>query len=150
MGDHRKILLVEDDENDVELTLTALDRYHLANEIEVVNDGQSALDFLFREGSYADRPPGNPILVLLDLKIPRLDGLEVLRRIKSAACLRTIPVVMLTSSREEGDLLTSYNLGANAYVVKPLDFEQFMDHVGRAGLFWALINEAPPRNGHEN
>jgi CheY-like chemotaxis protein len=137
----RHILLVEDDEYDIELTLTALAQKHLVNEIVVVNDGVAALDYLYCRGQYAERESGSPVLVLLDLKIPKMDGLEVLQRIKSDEKLKTIPVVILTSSREEGDLVTSYKLGVNAYVVKPLDFEEFMDTVGQIGLFWSLTNE---------
>lgn len=137
----RHILLVEDDEYDIELTLTALAQKHLSDEIVVVNDGAAALDYLYCRGQYAERESVAPVLVLLDLKIPKMDGLEVLQRIKSDEKLKTIPVVILTSSREEGDLVTSYQLGVNAYVVKPLDFEEFMDRVGQIGLFWSLTNE---------
>jgi CheY-like chemotaxis protein len=137
----RHILLVEDDEYDIELTLTALGRKHLVNEVVVVNDGAAALDYLYCRGQYAERESVAPVLVLLDLKIPKMDGLEVLQQIKSDEKLKTIPVVILTSSREESDLVTSYQLGVNAYVVKPLDFEEFMDRVGQIGLFWSLTNE---------
>lgn len=143
MTETRHILLVEDDEYDVELTLAALARKHLVNGVTVVNDGVAALDYLYCRGEYAAREDRHPVLVLLDLKIPKIDGLEVLRQVKSDDKLKTIPVVMLTSSREEGDLITSYQLGVNAYVVKPLDFDEFMDTVGRIGLFWSLTNETP-------
>jgi CheY-like chemotaxis protein len=144
MNSHKIILLVEDDEYDIELTLAALARHNIANEVVVVNDGEAALDFLFRRGAYAERPNEEPLLVLLDLKLPKVDGLEVLHQVKADDALKTIPIVMLTSSREEGDLITSYQLGVNAYVVKPLEFEEFMETVGRVGLFWSLTNHTPP------
>jgi CheY-like chemotaxis protein len=140
----QKILLVEDSEHDVELTISALDGYKLANKVDVARDGAEALDYLYRRGSFADRPAGFPIVVLLDLKMPRVDGLEVLRQMKSDPELKSIPVVMLTSSREEQDLIRSYELGVNAYVVKPVNFQQFLESVKQLGCFWALINEPPP------
>ncbi len=140
----RKILLAEDDPNDVELTLMALKERHLANDVDVVGNGALALDYLFRRGEYANRPPNPPAVVLLDIKMPKVDGLEVLRQIRAEPCLRTLPVVILTSSREEGDLLRSYQLGVNAYVVKPVDFDQFVHAVSELGMFWAVINEPPP------
>ena len=140
----KKILLVEDNANDVELTLTALSEYHLANDIDVVRDGEEALDYLFRRGKYSQRM-NNPAVVLLDLKLPKVDGLEVLEQIKSDANLKTIPVVMLTSSREEQDLVRSYHLGVNAYVVKPVEFQEFLNALKELGLFWAVINQPPPR-----
>jgi len=140
----RKILLAEDSENDVELTLAALATHHVANEVVVVRDGEEALDYLHCRGAYATRHPDNPALVLLDLKMPRVDGLEVLRDVKGTPSLRTIPVVVLTSSREEQDLVRTYDLGVNAYVVKPVAFRDFMDAVKSLGQFWAVINEAPP------
>ena len=140
----RKILLAEDSENDIELTLAALAGHHVANEIVVVRDGVEALDYLHRRGQFADRAPENPALVLLDLKMPRVDGVEVLRDVKSHPALRTIPVVVLTSSREEQDLVQTYDLGVNAYVVKPVAFQDFMEAVKSLGQFWAVINEAPP------
>lgn len=140
----RNILLVEDDLRDVELTLAALDEHKLANTVMTVHDGAEALDYLHCRGAYAGRAGGNPIVVLLDNKMPKVNGLEVLRQIKSDAALKTIPVVMLTSSREEGDLLNSYELGVNAYVVKPVDFGDFMGAVRDLGGFWALVNQAPP------
>jgi CheY-like chemotaxis protein len=140
----RKILLAEDSENDIELTLAALASHHVVNEIVVVRDGVEALDYLHRRGSFASRPDENPALVLLDLKMPRVDGIEVLRDVKSTPNLRTIPVVVLTSSREEQDLVRTYDLGVNAYVVKPVAFRDFMDAVKALGQFWAVINEAPP------
>jgi CheY-like chemotaxis protein len=140
----RKILLAEDSDNDVELTLAALAGHRVANEIVVVRDGVEALDYLYRRGQFANRPPENPALILLDLKMPRVDGLQVLREVKSDASLRSIPVVMLTSSREEQDVVQTYDLGVNAYVVKPVEFRDFMDAVKVLGQFWAVINELPP------
>jgi CheY-like chemotaxis protein len=140
----KRILLAEDSRNDVELTLAALGEYKLANHIDVVRDGAEALDYLYARGAHAGRASGNPALVLLDLKMPKVDGLEVLRQVKGDPQLRTIPVVMLTSSREEGDLLRSYELGVNAYVVKPVEFGEFMGAVRQLGGFWAVVNEAPP------
>ncbi len=140
----RTILLAEDNPKDVELTLEALSDYNLANEIVVVNNGEAALDYLHRRGAYADRDSETPALILLDLKMPKVDGLEVLKEIKSSETLRLIPVVMLSSSREERDLLMSYGLGVNAYVVKPVKFHEFIEAVKALGLFWAFFNE-PPR-----
>ena len=135
-----EILLVEDDPHDVELTLTALTENHLTNEIVVVRDGAEALDYLLQQGAYASREAGNPAVILLDLKLPKVDGLEVLKRVKSDPDLKTIPVVMLTSSREERDLAESYDSGSNAYVVKPVGFGEFVEAVRELGLFWAVIN----------
>ncbi len=143
MSELKRILLAEDNPKDVELTLAALDEHHLANEVVVVNDGAEALDYLYCRGKYAMRSGHHPAVVLLDLKMPKVDGLEVLRIIKSDEHLQSIPVVMLTSSREEQDLIKSYKLGVNAYVVKPVGFEQFIDAVKELGAFWALINEPP-------
>ena len=137
------ILLVEDNPDDVELTGRALRKAKLANPIFVVSDGAEALDFLFRRGAYADRPDHTPKVVLLDLKLPKVDGLEVLRRIKGDERTRVIPVVVLTSSREESDVVESYRLGVNSYIVKPVDFEQFLAAVERLGLYWLLLNEPP-------
>lgn len=144
MPDLKRILLVEDDEKDIELTLTALEEYSLANEVVVAHDGEEALDYLYRRGKFKMRMPGNPLVVLLDLKMPKVDGLEVLQQIKADEALKVIPVVMLTSSREEKDLMESYKLGVNAYVVKPVDFHEFVDNIKQVGIFWALINEPPP------
>ena len=144
MANLTKILLVEDDPNDVELTLSALRANHLANEVIVARDGEEALDYLFRRGPYGSREAGEPAVVLLDLKLPKVSGMEVLERIKDDPQLRTLPVVVLTSSREEQDLVRSYNLGTNAYVVKPVDFHDFIEAVGQVGLFWAIINQPPP------
>ena len=140
----RRILLAEDSENDIELTLSALASHHVANEIVVVRDGVEALDYLRRKGAYADRSPENPALILLDLKMPRVDGIQVLREVKGDPALRSIPVVMLTSSREEQDVVNTYNLGVNAYVVKPVEFHDFMEAVKVLGQFWAVVNELPP------
>ena len=144
MGNPGKILLVEDDSNDVELTLSALAENHLANEVFVVNDGEEALDYLYYQGGYESREEGNPALMLLDLKLPKVDGMEVLKRVKTDPVLKMIPVVMLTSSREEQDLVRSYDLGTNGYVVKPVDFQSFVKAVSGLGLFWAIINHPPP------
>jgi CheY-like chemotaxis protein len=147
MKKNGRILLCEDSPNDVELTLDALVHLHVKNRVDVVRDGAEALDYLRRRGAFAGRAPGNPTVVLLDLKMPRVDGLEVLREIKSDPDLRTIPVVVLTSSREEADIARSYALGVNAYVVKPVDSEQFIDAVGKLGLFWLLVNQPPVVDG---
>ena len=144
MAQLKSILLAEDNSKDVELTLTALAEHNLANEVIVARDGEEALDYLLRRGRFRERPEENPAVVLLDLKMPRVDGLEVLRRIKSEDRLKTIPVVMLTSSREERDLIESYRLGINAYVVKPVGFEQFVEAVRQIGVFWAILNERAP------
>jgi CheY-like chemotaxis protein len=140
----KKILLAEDSEDDIELTLAALKGNRILNEIVVVRDGVQALDYLHRRGEYAARPIENPGLILLDLKMPRVDGLQVLREVKTDAALKTIPVVVLTSSREEQDLVTTYAIGVNAYVVKPVEFHGFTDAVKALGQFWAVINEVPP------
>jgi CheY-like chemotaxis protein len=139
-----RILLAEDSAADLELTLAALAEHHLANEVVVVRDGAAALDYLYWRGEYAGRPDGNPAVVLLDLKMPKVDGLQVLKQVKGDEVLRSIPIVMLTSSREEQDLVESYRLGANAYVVKPVDFTRFVEAVSRLGMFWAVVNEPPP------
>ena len=138
------ILLVEDDANDLEMTLEAFADAHVANEVVTVRDGEAALDYLHARGPYADRPPRRPAVVLLDLKLPKVDGIEVLRDIKGDARLRTLPVVVLTSSREERDLVLSYQLGVNAFVVKPVGFDEFTEAVRQTGLFWAVINEPSP------
>jgi CheY-like chemotaxis protein len=140
----KPILLVEDNPRDLELTLVALSRSQLANEVVVARDGVEALDYLRCEGQYAGRPKGNPAVVMLDLKLPRVDGMQVLEAIKQDEELRNMPVVVLTSSREEKDLLKSYKLGVNAYVVKPVDFREFIEAVRDLGVFWAVLNEPPP------
>ena len=145
MAPLKRILLAEDNEHDVELTLSALAENNLANEVVVVRDGEEALDYLFHRGQYAGQANGLPAVVLLDLKMPKVDGLEVLREMRADAELKHVPVVMITSSREEQDLIRSYELGANAYVVKPVDFQQFVSSVKQVGFFWAIINEPPPR-----
>jgi CheY-like chemotaxis protein len=143
----RTILLVEDDPKDVELTLEALAEYKLANNVIVVKDGVEAMEYLRCEGKYKRRNPCNPAVILLDIKMPRMDGIETLRVIRGDGKLKTLPVVMLTSSREEPDLKRSYELGVNAYVVKPVEFKDFMEAVKQIGVFWALINELPPESG---
>ena len=139
-----RILIVEDDPNDLELTLTALADYNLANEVVVARDGQQALDYLYCRAEFSERPPGNPAVMLLDLKLPKVGGLEVLQKVKCEERLKLIPVVVLTSSHEEKDMMRSYSLGVNAYVVKPVDFHQFVNAVKELGVFWAVINEPPP------
>ena len=139
-----RILLVEDDAKDVELTLTALEEYNLANEVVVTHDGEQALDYLYCRGEYKTRSKDNPAVMLLDLKLPKVDGLEVLKKIKADERLRIIPIVVLTSSKEEKDMVASYKLGVNAYVVKPVDFHEFANAIKELGVFWAIINEAPP------
>ena len=140
----KHILLVEDDPHDVELALAGLTEYNLVNKIVVARDGEEALDYLYRRGKFADRIGGNPAVVLLDLKLPKIGGLEVLRQMKSDATLKVVPVVILTSSREDRDMVEGYKLGTNAYVVKPVDFHQFVDAIKHIGAFWAVINEPPP------
>jgi two-component system response regulator len=139
-----RILLAEDSAQDVELTLQALGEHNLSNSVDVARDGAEALDYLFRRGAHAARQNGNPVLILLDLKMPRVDGLEVLRAVKADPRLRTIPVVVLTSSRAEQDVVRSYELGVNAYVVKPVQFDKFVAAVRELGLFWMLLNEPLP------
>lgn len=145
MNSLRPILLAEDNPADVELTMEALRTVHIANEVVHVSDGAEVLDYLHHRGRFAARPPGLPALLILDLKMPKVDGLEVLQQLKSDTTFRTLPVVVLTSSREEQDVVQSYRLGVNAYVVKPVDYHAFIEAVGRLGVFWALVNEpAPP------
>jgi DNA-binding response OmpR family regulator len=139
-----RILIVEDDPNDVELTLTALEEYNLANEVVITRDGQQALDYLYCRGEFNSRSTENPAVMLLDLKLPKINGLEVLQQIRSDERLKMIPVVVLTSSHEEKDMIRSYQLGVNAYVVKPVDFHEFVNAVKELGVFWAVINEPPP------
>jgi DNA-binding response OmpR family regulator len=139
-----RILLVEDDPKDTELTMTALEEYNLSNEVVVATDGEEALDYLYYRGKFQRRSGENPAVMLLDLKLPKIDGLEVLQRVKADDTLKMIPVVVLTSSREERDMLSSYKLGVNAYVVKPVDFHEFVNAIKELGVFWAIINEAPP------
>ncbi len=145
MEEYKQILLAEDDPKDVELTLIALNEYHLANQVVVVRDGVEALDYLYHRGAYAGSTAGFPAVVLLDLKMPRLDGIQVLKQLKQDETMRLIPVVVLTSSHEMSDLDTCYELGVNAYVVKPVHFADFLDAVKGIGMFWALINEPPGR-----
>ncbi|WP_414472754.1 response regulator [Microvirga sp. M2] len=145
MPELKPILLVEDNPKDLELTLAALEQSQLANEVVVVRDGEEALDFLNRRGLHANRNTSDPAVVLLDLKLPKIDGLEVLEKVKADPRLKQTPVVMLTSSREESDLIRSYELGVNAFVVKPVGFREFFDAIQDLGVFWAILNEPPPR-----
>lgn len=143
MSDLRRILLVDDSAQDVELALAAFEENGLSDRVVVARDGQEALDYLYRSGKYADREEELPAVVLLDIKMPKIDGLEVLRRLKSDPDMQALPVVMLTSSREEVDLVESYNTGSNAYVVKPVDFNEFVESMKEIGIFWAMVNEPP-------
>ncbi|MGH7939959.1 MAG: response regulator [Limisphaerales bacterium] len=144
MAPLKRILLAEDNERDVELTLAALDEHNLANEVVVARDGAEALDYLYGRGKFSGHANGLPVVVLLDVKMPKVDGLEVLRIMRDDSELKRVPVVMVTSSREEQDLVHSYELGVNAYVVKPVDFQKFVESVKQIGMFWAIINEPPP------
>ena len=144
MNELRPILLADDNPKDVELTLEALSEHNLANKVVVVRDGVEALEYLRYEGQFKLRNRGNPAVLLLDIKMPRMGGIELLQVIRKDPALKFLPIVMLTSSREESDLVTSYELGANAFVVKPVDFEHFIDVIKQIGVFWALINELPP------
>jgi CheY-like chemotaxis protein len=144
MSDLRTILLAEDNPKDVELTLEALNEHNLANQVVVVKDGVEALEYLRCEGNYRMRRKGIPVVLIMDLKMPRMDGLATLQAIRSDPALKLLPVVILSSSREEQDLMRSYELGVNAYVVKPVDFKEFMEAVKQVGVFWAVINELPP------
>lgn len=148
MADLRPIVLVEDNPKDIELTLAALAKCQLANSIVVLRDGAEALDYLHGRGPHAGHAVGDAAVVLLDLKLPKLDGLEVLAQVKRDEVLRSVPVVMLTSSREESDLVRSYELGVNAFVVKPVDFNSFFEAIQDLGMFWGVLNEPPPRSGN--
>jgi CheY-like chemotaxis protein len=150
MSNLGRILMVEDDPKDVELSLTALEEYNLANEVVIARDGAEALDYLYCRGDFASRPAENPAVMLLDLKLPKVDGLEVLQQVKSDEKLRMIPVVVLTSSHEEKDMVASYRLGVNAYVVKPVDFHEFVNAIKELGVFWAVINQPPPGSAKKN
>ena len=140
----KRILLAEDNANDIELTLEALEEYNLANEVVTVRDGVEVLDYLFQRGQFAGHANGLPAVILLDLKMPRMDGLEALRQLRAEPRFKLLPVVMVTSSREEQDLVRSYELGVNAYVVKPVDFQKFVECIKQIGFFWAMLNEPPP------
>lgn len=140
----KQILLVDDSPNDREMAIEALKEHHLLNEVVALRDGVEALDYLFRRGEFARRSSGEPAVILLDLKMPRVDGIEVLRQIKSDPKLRVIPIVVMTSSREDQDIVDSYQLGVNAYVVKPLNFHEFIEAIKMVGSFWLVLNEAPP------
>jgi CheY-like chemotaxis protein len=148
MAELRPIILVEDNPKDIELTLAALAKCQLANEISVLRDGAEALDYLHSRGAFSSRAEGDPAVVLLDLKLPKVDGLEVLEQVKRDPRLMQVPVVMLTSSREESDLLRSYSLGVNAFVVKPVDFNAFFEAIQGLGMFWGVLNEPPPRSNN--
>jgi two-component system response regulator len=139
----KRILLVEDNPRDAEMALDALEQYNLSNEVVTLRDGAEALDYLFRRGPFAGRADGDPAVILLDLKMPRVDGLEVLKKLKADDRLKVIPIVMMTSSREDQDIVSSYKLGVNAYIVKPLNFHEFVDAIKFVGAFWAVLNEAP-------
>jgi CheY-like chemotaxis protein len=141
----KRILLVDDSPRDTELALEALSEYRVSNEVVCLRDGAEALDYLYSRGAFVDRGPELPAVILLDLKMPRVDGLEVLQQVKKDPLLKVIPVVMMTSSREEQDLVRSYKLGVNAYVVKPLDFHEFVEAIKLLGAFWAVLNEPPPK-----
>jgi CheY-like chemotaxis protein len=143
MNELRTILLAEDNKIDVELTIEALEDNKISNKVDVVRDGQEVLDYLYRKEKYEKRANGNPAVIVMDIKMPKIDGIEVLKQIKSDDRLKMIPVVMLTSSREEKDLMLSYNLGVNAYVVKPVDFLEFVEAIKQIGLFWGVLNELP-------
>jgi len=149
MKNFKRIVLAEDDPKDIELTLGALKEHNLANDILVVRDGTEVMDYLYRRGVFAQEPAGNPVVILLDLKMPKMDGIQVLRQIKSDKDLQMIPVVILTSSRESQDMQICYQLGVNAYVVKPVKFSNFVEAVREIGVFWALINEPPPNNARQ-
>jgi CheY-like chemotaxis protein len=144
----KKILLVDDSPRDTEMAMNVLQEYHLANEVTTLRDGAEALDYMYRRGEFATRSDSDPAVILLDLKMPRVDGLEVLRQLKGDARFRTIPVVVMTSSREDQDLNQCYDLGVNAYVVKPLSFHEFIEAVKTLGAFWAVLNELPVRGSH--
>jgi len=144
MTELKRILVAEDNANDLELTLMALQEHGLANEVVAVRDGAEALDYLYCRGQFMGRARGNPGVVLLDIKMPKVSGIDVLRQVKSDPGLRTIPIVMLTSSREEADVFKSYDLGVNAYVVKPVEFTEFISAVRELGVFWGLVNLTPP------
>lgn len=145
----RSILLVEDNSKDVELTLEAMAENNLDKRVVVVRDGVQAMDYLLRTGQFSNRKPGNPAVILLDIKMPRMDGIQVLRNIRGNAELKRIPVVMLTTSREEQDLISTYNLGVNAYVVKPVGFQEFIEAVRQIGSVWAILNELPHEGGEK-
>ncbi len=145
----KRILLAEDNHKDIELTLEAFAESKIANEIVVARDGAEALDYLYSRGRFQGRAPGDPVVVLLDVKMPKLNGLEVLNQIRSDPHFKHLPVVMVTSSREERDLVKSYQLGVNAYVVKPVGFKEFSDAIKQIGAFWAVLNEPPPLGGRE-
>ena len=148
MNSLKRILLVDDSVRDTEMALDALEQHHLANEVVALRDGEEALDYLYRRGQFSSRANDQPAVIVLDLKMPKVDGMEVLRQIKSDPKLKVIPVVVMTSSREEQDLIKSYQLGTNAYVVKPVNFQEFVEAMKQLGVFWAVLNEPPPESLH--
>jgi CheY-like chemotaxis protein len=146
----KHVLVVDDSPRDTELTVNALETYRLTNKVTALRDGAEALDYLYRRGEFAGRTDAQPAVILLDLKMPKVDGIEVLRQIKGDPLLKMIPVVVMTSSREEQDVLKSYQLGVNAYVVKPVQFQEFVEAVKQLGMFWAILNEPPPDSPHRS
>ena len=148
MNSLKRILLVDDSVRDTEMALDALEQHHLANEVVALRDGEEALDYLYRRGQFSSRANDQPAVIVLDLKMPKVDGMEVLRQIKSDPKLKVIPVVVMTSSREEQDMVKSYQLGTNAYVVKPVNFQEFVEALKQLGVFWAVLNEPPPESLH--
>jgi CheY-like chemotaxis protein len=142
----KRILIVDDSPKDVELVISALAEKNLANEVDIAEDGEEALDYLYRRGKFVDRENGNPTVILLDIKMPKMNGIEVLKHIRCTPEFKMIPIIMVTSSHEERDLVESYKLGANSYVVKPVDIVQFIDAIKTLGQYWVVINQLPPKH----